>query len=163
MRTSCCTFAYALAALLLVACDAAFVDDRQARPDLRPGPDLVTVGDLPEGETVVGVGTFEGRDGHLGAGQVTLVKQLDESLELRFAAGFSVSDVPAPVVVLSSRDDLGSTIDPDAGDRELGALAASSGAQSYAVAAEVAAGRAHVFVYCKPFGVEVARARLVTP
>ena len=66
---------------------------------------------------------------------------------------------PGPVVLLSSRPDIGTAIDSSA-DLHLGELKATSGAQSYALPAGGDKGRPYVWIYCEPFGVEVARAQL---
>ena len=78
---------------------------------------------------------------------------------MRFSADFSVSGVPGPVVVLSRRPSIGTGIDASAGDVELGPQAARRGAQTYPVPAG-ADDRRFVWIYCKPFGIEVARAAL---
>ena len=61
---------------------------------------------------------------------------------LRLGADISVSKEPGSERVFSTRDDLAASLDAAAG-RELDALI--------------------VFVYCKPLGVEVARATLGAP
>ena len=78
---------------------------------------------------------------------------------LDLSADFGVSGVPGPVVVLSTRPDLGTSIEPTLGDVEVAELRASSGAQSYDLGPTFNA--PYVWVYCKPFGVEIARAALV--
>jgi hypothetical protein len=150
-----------LLAILLAGCSATFVDDRPppdpAGADLSeaPRPDLAGVDAGPE--RVLARGSFGPRDGHLGEGTVEIVES-SGTLTLRFGGDFRVSGVPGPVVVVSTRDDMGTTIDPAQGDLDLGTLKATSGAQTYALGADT--GRRVVFVYCKPFGVEVARAIL---
>jgi hypothetical protein len=107
---------------------------------------------------VVRRGSFEGRAGHNGSGEVELLR-IGGALELRFADSFSSSGVPGPVVVLSPRDRLGTRLDPAAGDVELGTLQRSRGPQTYP-APPGAEQAAYVWIFCKPFGVEVARAAL---
>ncbi len=140
----------ALLLLLLSGCSATFVDDRVGT-DL--GLSDLARNDNPDRAASVPLarGSFEGRAGHSGAGTAEL-----SAGELRFAADFAVSAVPGPVVVVTTRDALGTKIDP-ATDLDLGPLRATTGAQSYALADTT---RRYVFVFCKPFGVEVARALL---
>jgi hypothetical protein len=111
-------------------------------------------------DTVHARGTFSGRGSYTGTGEASLVVRMDGSIGLSFDAAFQVSGVPGPVVVLTTRDRLGSAIDTGAGDIEVGALTRNAGAQSYDVTA-AALDRNYVWVFCKPFGVEIARAELV--
>ena len=102
-------------------------------------------------------GSFGGRAGHSGQGTASLVRDADGSERLVFGGDFSVSGVPGPEVVLTSRDSLGTSIDP-ATDLDLGPLQSAAGAQSYPLADDE--GRRRAFIFCKPFGVEVALAVL---
>lgn len=151
--------------VLAAGCEASFVDQRERR-DAFLIPDLDEVDGAvadPGAAGVVASGTFEGRAGHAGAGTAELVREADGRVVLRFGSDFAVSGVPGPVVVLSSRDALGGAIDATKGDLHLGALASSSGGQSYPVPGGDG-GRRWAWVYCEPFAVEIARARLeVTP
>jgi hypothetical protein len=153
--------------LALAGCDATFVDQRtgstsDARP-AEPGIAPPSAGDgapaegLPAG--VFAAGTFEGRAGHAGAGSAELVRESDGRIILRLGSDFLVSGVPGPVVVLSRRDALGKSIDAAAGDLNLGTLQSTSGAQSYVVPGGDG-GRRYVWVFCEPFAVEIARAKL---
>jgi hypothetical protein len=110
-------------------------------------------------EHVIANGSWEGRDGHGGEGSVSLVRKADQSVELRIGEDFSASPVPGPVVVLSFRESLGSSIDSTAGDLDLGTLTSAKGAQTYAVPGGDG-GRRYAWVFCEPFGVEIARAPL---
>jgi len=156
------------AAALAAGCEASFVDQRERR-DAFQAVDLArtdggaggAADGLPVGE--LASGTFEGRAGHAGSGTAELVREADGRVVLRFGSDFTVSGVPGPVVVLSSRDALGGAINATKGDLHLGTLVASSGAQSYPVPGGDG-GRRWAWVYCEPFAVEIARARLeVTP
>ena len=154
-------------------CDATFVDQRRARPDSAANPDGARAPDgpsaIPDGPapgadapTSAGVfarGTFEGRAGHGGEGAAKLSRRADGTIELTFGSDFSVSGVAAPVVVLSSRANLGKAIDPRSGDLHLGALRSTRGEQSYSVS-RGDGGRRWAWVYCEPFAVEIARAKL---
>ncbi|HUS64990.1 MAG TPA: hypothetical protein VMZ28_10630 [Kofleriaceae bacterium] len=158
----------ALALLVIAAslgCSATFVDwrtDAAAQADLGAvdlaetdlsGFDLAGA-DL--GETVLATGRFEGRAGHLGSGGGRLVETAT-GIEVRMDADFSASAVPGPVVVLTARPGLGTALVAE--DLQLGALSSPKGAQSYPVPGGDG-GRRNLFVFCKPFGVEVARAVL---
>lgn len=156
--------------LCLGGCDAGFVDRRASIPQAEnPAPaDLAVVdlhgadlsgADLSSGARPLAQGTFEGRAGHFGSGDGELYRRADGVVEARFAANFNSSGVPSPVAYLTSRADMGNTIDPQA-DIELG-IPKSSGAQSFVVPSGKEAGRRHLFVYCRSFRVEVAKALLV--
>src|SRR3954467_10192864 len=71
-----------------------------------PPPDLAN-----GSETTLASGTFVGRAGHAAGGGASRVTKTDGTMELRFAADFMVTDVPGPVVVLTSRDTLGTAVD----------------------------------------------------
>ena len=154
-------------------CNAQFIDlrpesERSSTPT-PPGVDDAGGGSLDlagpsDGGTSptpvrVAAGTFEGRAGHAGAGGAALYR-VGSALELRFAADFAVSSVPAPAIYLTSRADMGGSIDAQA-DIKLGTLSAFNGAQRIAVPAGADMGRRNVFVYCQPFRVEVAKAALM--
>lgn len=159
----------------LPACEARFVDlrpesERTGSPSQPSGMSTdggSTPGDLGEAsdggtqpnEVRVAVGRFEGRAGHGGSGGVALYRQ-GSALELRFDADFTVSAVPGPAIFLTSRADMGGSIDAQA-DIKLGTLSAFNGAQRIAVPAGADIGRRSVFVYCQPFRVEVAKAALM--
>lgn len=83
--------------------------------------------------------------------------------ELRFSADFvTTDDIPGPAVALSVNPDISPTLVAAEGDVDLGALQRARGAQSYRL--PFAPGpREYAWVWCQPFGVEVARARLVAP
>jgi hypothetical protein len=151
-------------------------DDLSAAEDLKPAPpDLVGIDftgvdfwgvdlteppppDLATGpETTIASGPFMGRAGHSAAGTASLVTKSDGSEELRFGSDFTVTGVPGPVVVLTMRDAIGTSIDPSQGDLELGTLKSTSGAQSYPLP-NGDLGRRRAWVFCKPFGVEVGKA-----
>jgi len=100
--------------------------------------------------------------GYAGEGTVSLFLLADGSWELRFEDDFAVDSVPGPVVVLSVEETLGSRIDPERGDLELGVLAQDTGASSYALPFPPGP-RMVAWVYCKPFGLTVARALLMEP
>jgi len=154
----------------LPACNAGFSDYRPslaALPDGSSDPNPAASdlgGDFggPPGLRVLARGAFTGRAGHNGAGTAELRQLADGSVELGLGADFSVSAVPGPVVVLTSRSELGTTILPSAGDFELGPLRENNGAQTYPVPGGDG-GRRIAFVFCKPFGVEVARTLLSQP
>lgn len=160
------------AGLLLSGCNAQFVDLRPeservttplppaAGEDGGSGVDLAGPGDGGTAPTAMrfAAGMFEGRAGHAGTGGAALYR-LGGAVELRFDAAFAVSGVPAPAIYLTSRADMGGSIDTQA-DVKIGTLTAFSGAQSIAVPAGAEVGRRNVFIYCQPFRVEVAKAPL---
>jgi hypothetical protein len=160
---------------LLGGCDAVFVDRRSPAEIPTPPelPDLAAIdlsgldlsgldlagADLSSPEQLLAAGTFMGRAGHFGSGDGQLYRRADGVIEVRFGANFNSSGVPSPVAYLTSRADMGSTIDPQA-DVEVG-IPKASGAQSFVVPAGKEVGRRHLFVYCRSFRVEVAKAQLV--
>jgi hypothetical protein len=156
--------------LFFVACSAHFVDERRL-PD-SSGIDLAdlaeTAADLAEttadlagpqavdlAAQILARGTFSGRAGHSGAGSASLVRSV-VGLTVELGGDFAVTGVPGPELVLTARDSIGTEI--AAGDLDLGPLRSPNGAQSYAVSDD--GGRRNLFVFCKPFGVEVALAVL---
>jgi hypothetical protein len=150
--------------VLCAGCSANFVDQRPPR-DLSPLPDLAgdlassdlaAQPDLASATRVIARGTFVGRAGHSGAGTGSLVMG-PSGLTVEMAGDFAVSNAPGPEVVLTSRANLGTSIDTSV-DLDLGPLDSPTGAQSYAVADD--GGRRNLFIFCKPFGVEIALAPL---
>lgn len=121
-------------------------------------PDLLGTDASPLGSELA-AGTFTGRAGHGGSGSAQLYRRADGVVEVRLLMDFSVTPVPGPAVFLTSRTDMGNTIDPQT-DLNLGTLQSASGAQSYAVPTDDGT-RRNVFVFCQPFRVEVAKAALV--
>jgi hypothetical protein len=63
---------------------------------------------------------------------------------------------------MSSQDMLSTTLDPAAGDLDLGPLLSSSGAQGYPLG-EGAGARRQVFVFSALLGVEAGQATLADP
>lgn len=149
-----------LSSLLLVAslgCDATYVDLRPsggegAAASLPPAPPLADT------DVVLARGTFEGRAGHAGSGEVALVAHEDGSRSLRFAEDFVSSGVPGPVLYLSERPVFGAG-DAALEDLEVGPLTSKAGAQSYRLPDDVPR-YMWVWIWCRPFGVEVARAMI---
>jgi hypothetical protein len=156
----------ALLGVVLVGCQAHFVDERPASERAAAAAGLFDLGGVDFAETDAGAllagGVFAGRDGHLGVGGVSLFARDDGLTELRFDDHFACSDVPGPVVVLTTRDALGTQLAPARGDLALGPLIATSGAQRYLVPGGDG-GRREVFIFCKPYGLEVAAAQLEGP
>jgi hypothetical protein len=152
-----------VAVVLAGGCRARFVDEAGSRAASVGLGDLTGV-DLGAASQLGG-GTFIGRAGHLGSGSVALFDYPSQDLlEIRFGADFFCSDVPGPVVVLTARDDLGTSLDALSGDLEVATLKSTSGAQSYFLhGSQVAGTRDNVFVFCKPYGLEVAKAALASP
>ena len=149
---------------LTAACDADFVDLRdEAAQGLNPveSPDagFIDVGPTQGDDDVLKVGDWTGRSDYSASGQASVVRLANGQLELRFSDDFRVDRVPGPVVLLSTRETLGRRLDPGAGDVELGRLQTERGAQTYQLPADVE-DRTFAWVYCLPFGLEVARVSL---
>ena len=160
---------FAISAGLLAACDADFVDLRSATARTIAAADAGVVirdaggGDddveIVDGAAILAIGPWGGRADYAAAGQASIIRRDNGDLELQLSDDFVVDRVPGPVVVLSYRPSIGSEIDPAQGDVELGRLESNRGAQTYALPAGVD-DRTFVWVYCKPFGLEVGRAEL---
>lgn len=146
--------------LLPLGCEARFTDLRPSAPPVE-GIDggFIDIGPAPTEDTVVSSGEFAGRSSYTGAGGASVVLLASGAVELRFDDGFQTSSVPGPVVVLTTRPSIGSRIDPAAGDLEIAALNGTSGAQTYPVPPAALDAR-FAWVFCRPFGVEIARAEL---
>jgi len=156
---------------LLLGCDARFLDQRSAEERARgsldfamtpvdlAGADLAGLDLAEPTDTLLAKGSFMGRAGHGGSGDGMLYRAKG-GVEVRFAANFTSSGVPGPAVFLTSRDNMGGSIDSQA-DIALGTLKSTTGAQTYPVPAGADVGRRNVFVYCQPFRVEVSKATLV--
>ncbi|MGF1553675.1 MAG: DM13 domain-containing protein [Paracoccaceae bacterium] len=98
-------------------------------------------------------GSFEGANGHVTTGGVSLVETGDGHV-VRLAEDFSLDGAPDPRVVLG-RD--GEYV--EAGD--LGALEAKTGAQEYAVPGDIDASTYDtVFIWCGEFSVSLGSAAL---
>ena len=172
-------FSIVLVALTCVACEASFRDLRPADDDDPTNVMAADMGDgnadadpnaMPNGdpngdpnadpnadpavETVVATGGFE-RVRYDATGSASLVELADGSYEVRLSSDFSTDNVPGPVVVLASVDSLGTAIDSGRGDIELGPLTNLSGASTFAVPGDPG-DRRYVWIYCKPFGVEMS-------
>ncbi len=105
-------------------------------------------------------GQWEGESGYRASGSVTLLVGDGDQGQLEFSDDFSVSRVPGPFVVVSTRSSLSGGVSPERGDRLLGPLQSEEGAQTYDISGD-ASSFEFAWVYCQPFTVEVARARLV--
>jgi hypothetical protein len=149
--------------LLFAGCEAHFTDLRPEDAGFTGPPidaGFVDVGPPPADDEVILTGTFSGRGRYSGGGGASVVQRTDGTFELVFADDFTVSSVPGPVVVLSTRASLGSRIDEAQGDINLGVLMSRSGMQSYPVSAAALSAQ-YAWVFCRPFGVEIARAELM--
>ncbi len=113
----------------------------------------------PSGVTLVG--TFEGRGGYDASGTATL-RTRDDHLELVFSDDFASAAVPGPVVVVTSRSAIGTEL--TSADTIVARLDSSSirGANTFEVDLADPPSPVYVFVYCEPFGVETARAEMVS-
>lgn len=121
--------------------------DRDAGPETDAGaPSAITL-----------VGAFEGRGGYDAAGTATL-QSTDTGLELVFSEDFASAAVPGPVVVVTPRSAIGTSL--TAADTVVARLDSGSirGANRFDVELAEPPSPAYVFIYCEPFGVETARA-----
>ena len=151
---------FAASVLAVVACDASFEDLRSSGDGggtfdagfRDVGPNVGT-------ERVLSEGTFSGVGSYSASGMASIVSLPDGTAELRFGDDFDTSSVPGPVVVLAYRDEISPSIDTAAGDVEIGALKANSGGQVYPIPAN-SEDRDHVWIFCKPFGVDISQAVL---
>ena len=138
--------------------------DTSARPDAdadgEPDTDTTDTNDV-QGGRVVAEGQFRPRD-YDGKGTVELYRLASGSWELRLGEDFQVDNTPGPVVILTTRETMGSDIKPQMGDKELGVLRSNSGADRYAIP-DGPGDRRVAFIYCKPFGAEMLRAILEAP
>ncbi len=132
-------------------------DQRLTDADGAGAPDSAAADSSPLAG-VFASGPFAGRGGYNGKGTAELHVDAKGVKQLRFSADFSTSSVPGPVVLLSSRAAIGTSINKST-DLHLGTLKSTSGAQVYNLPAGDG-GRRYAWVYCEPFGVEVARAEL---
>ncbi len=156
-----------LPCLLFTACNAGFTDFRASSDAVDAGPGVSRVIDagFADGAAVeiearrVSSGTWEGRGSYSAAGTAEIAITEKGTVELRLSDDFSVSGVPGPFVVLSSRNSLGQRIEPEQGDLEVGGLSGNRGPQVFEIPPE-AADLPYVWIFCKPFGVEVGRAKL---
>lgn len=176
---------FALACFFVIGCEASFDDLRPESEALVPqdplpedmgeesesdatGTDALPDDDvLPdddadsdEGDDPVEIasGTFEGRGGYGASGSASIWK-VGSSWEVRLNDDFVVDSVPGPVMVLTQGSSLGSSIDASRGDLELGVLESNQGTSVFDIGADPG-DRFVLWVFCKPFGLEVARAQL---
>lgn len=108
--------------------------------------------------TEIASGTFEGRGGYGASGSASIWK-VGSSWEVRLNEDFVVDSVPGPVMVLTQGSSLGSSIDASRGDIELGVLESNQGISVFDIGTDPG-DRFVLWVFCKPFGLEVARAQL---
>lgn len=140
-------------ALALPACDASFSDLRPTTGDTAGG---FTGND---GEMVVLLrGTFAGLNDYQATGVVT-IGTVDGELQLRLSEDFTASGVPGPVLVLTERTTLGTQIEASLGDIRVDDLRSTTGAQNYLLSVTASDWQV-AWVFCEPFGVEIARADL---
>lgn len=113
----------------------------------------------PDADTVVARGTWETRSNYVAGGSAELVMRADGGYEMRLSDDFETARLPGPVLVISSRGAIGGALSADAGDFELARLERLTGAQIHDIPSDPGDRRV-AWIYCKPFGVEVARAFL---
>lgn len=184
---------WVLTSFALFACDARFSDLRPDEGSLDSGTNVVDGGvdtnrdasrdledaaledaapedaapedaapeDATPAVTVVATGSFEGRGGYDASGRVTLEHLGGDRYALVTSDDFATASVPSPVLLVSDRDALGARLQPS--DVRIATLSASQlrGAQRFELT--LTSIPAYAWVYCEPFGVETARARLEAP
>lgn len=176
---------WVLTSFVLFGCDARFSDLRPEEASLDAGANVIDAGGAaidaaPEAATdvadastddaspedvsevaVVANGSFEGRGGYDASGHVTLEHLGGDRYALLTSDDFATASVPSPVLLVSDRDALGSRLQPS--DVRIATLSASQlrGAQRFELT--LTSIPAYAWVYCEPFGVETARARLEAP
>lgn len=128
-------------------------------PDGGSPSDGGTPADAGDTSGVTLVGTFEGRGGYDAAGTATL-RPSGSELELVLSDDFASAAVPGPVVVVTSRSAIGTSLTAE--DTVVARLDGDSvrGGNTFAVPLAEAPSPAYAFIYCEPFGVETARAAL---
>lgn len=113
---------------------------------------------MDAGDRLAAQGKFKPRD-YNGEGTASLYELAGGGWELRLGKDFKTESVPGPVVVLAKEKTLGKKLKPKRGDVDLGKLKSDSGASTYKLPFPPGPRRV-VFIYCKPFGLEVSRAIL---
>lgn len=123
-----------------------------ATPPLAPDADEV---DPPSttGQNVR-TGTFQGLAGHHGSGTVKVSMAGDTAI-IEFQADFSSTQAPGPYVYLNTGTDAN-----EGQPIRIAALASASGAQTYAAVVPTDVEYAYVLVWCDPFNVGIAAAKL---
>lgn len=177
---------WVLTSFVLFGCDARFSDLRSEEASLDAGANVIDAGgaaidaaleaatDVADASTedaaspedasevvVVATGAFEGRGGYDASGRVRLEHLGGDRYALVTSDDFATASVPSPVLLVSDRDALGSRLQPS--DVRIAILSASQlrGAQRFELT--LTSIPAYAWVYCEPFGVETARARLEAP
>ena len=140
MRPLSCLFAL----LLLSACNA----EPPMAPNAVPvGPETA----MPMGDATTGVWR---RTGYNVTGTLQLVAQ-NGVAKLTFSPDFTVAQTPGPVVYLNT------TNNPNSGQPlRIGALLSRSGAQTYTFQLPPGVRYSWVIIWCDPFNVAMAEARL---
>ncbi len=108
---------------------------------------------------VLARGTLRGAAGYQGSGTVT-IERVDGSPTLLLGPDVVFSGVPGPVAVLSDRPSIGGEL--AAADVRIGALPSNRGPIAIQLD-EAELGRAGFWVWCEPFGVDVAYAEMAAP
>lgn len=131
---------------------ALLVDAGRATPDAGPSTPLL-----------LSSGTFEGRGGYAAAGSVRLEEVAPGEYQVVMSDDFSSAAVPGPVVVVTPRAAIGTRLTSE--DILVITLESSmiAGPGTYSFRAPSVPAEGFVFIYCEPFGVETARATMVTP
>lgn len=179
---------WVLTSFALFACDARFSDLRPEEGSLDSGTNVVDGGvdtnrdasrdledaaledaapedaapeDATPAVTVVATGSFEGRGGYDASGRVALEHLGGDRYALVTSDDFATAAVPSPVLLVSDRDALGARLQPS--DVRVATLNASQLRGAHRFELTLTSVPDYAWVYCEPFGVETARARLEAP
>jgi hypothetical protein len=119
-------------------------------------PDANASDSGPTSETLIATGDFVNVD-YETEGSAQYWQLGDGSYEVRLSMDFASQGVPGPALALSPRNPLGGSVAAD--ELDLGALTTDAGAQSYALPGNPA-DFAFAWIWCKPFGLDVAYAEM---
>lgn len=107
-------------------------------------------------ETLIATGDFVNVD-YQTSGSAQFWRLADGSYEVRLTSDFSTQGVPGPALALSPRNPLGGSIDAD--ELDIGGLDSNSGMQSYSLPGPPT-DYAYTWIWCEPFGLDVAYAAM---
>jgi hypothetical protein len=110
----------------------------------------------PGAETLIATGDFT-NVAYDTVGSAQYWQLADGTYEVRLSPDFVVSGVPGPAIAVSPRNPLDGRIDSD--ELDIGALTSNSGPHAYALPGNPA-DFGFVWIWCKPFGLDVAFAEM---
>jgi hypothetical protein len=155
MGARCCWLFFTAA--LAAGCDAKFTDLRDPSVIAADPRDANLQGGTIDG--IIATGMFTDANGYLASGQVALAHLTSGATAIFFDTDFRSTEVPSPVVVLTTQSDVGPQIDESAGDMQVAVLANNTGTQIYELPSDPGT-RRNVFVFCVGLGLTTAAATL---